>query len=55
MTDELKKDEGILKDSEVSGKVREIGPAEEVRRKNNHYRDSRTNLGKGKPSEIVVD
>ena len=52
---EESKDKGILDDSKVSGKVREIGPAEEVRRANNHYRDSRVNLGKGKPSEIVVD
>ena len=51
---EESKDKGILNDSKVSGKVREIGPAEEVRRANNHYRDSRTNLGKGKPSDVVI-
>lgn len=53
--DEQKKDENILKDSCVTGTPREIGPAEKVRRENNQYRDSRTNLGKGKPSDIVVD
>jgi hypothetical protein len=55
MEKEAKKDEGVLSDSLVTGKVREIGPAEAIRRKNNHYRDSRVNLGKGKPSDIVVD
>jgi len=53
---EESKDKGILKDSEVTGtKKREIGPAEAVRRANNHARDMRVNLGTGKPSEIVVD
>jgi hypothetical protein len=54
--DEAKKDKGILKDSEVTGTTRrEIGPAEQIRRANNHARDGRTNLGRGKPSEIVTD
>jgi len=44
-----------LDDSAVTGtKKREIGPAEAIRRKNNHFRDSRVNLGTGKPSEVVV-
>lgn len=45
-----------LKDSEVDGtKKREVGPAEKSRQKNNHARDGRTNLGTGKPAEVVVD
>jgi hypothetical protein len=47
--------DSTLSDSEVSGKRREIGPAELVRRKNNlGSRDVRTNLGRGKPSDITV-
>jgi hypothetical protein len=44
-----------LADSQVSGTRREIGPAEQIRRANNHYRDSRSNLGKGKPSSVVTE
>ena len=45
-----------LEDSKVSGiKRREIGPAEAVRRANNHARDSRTVQGTCKPSEITTD
>lgn len=56
MTDEAKKDKGILDDSLVTGtKKRERGPAEKVRQANNHARDGRTNLGTGKPSDVVTD
>lgn len=42
--------------SKVTGtKRREIGPAEAVRRANNHARDSRTVQGTCKPSEITTD
>jgi hypothetical protein len=45
-----------LSDSLVDGaKRRERGPAEKARNKNNSSRDGRTNLGVGKPSNIVVD
>jgi hypothetical protein len=44
-----------LEDSKVDGvKRREVGPAEKVRRANNQSRDARTNLGVGKPADIVV-
>jgi hypothetical protein len=45
-----------LEDSKVDGgKRRDVGPAEKVRRENNAIRDGRTNLGVGKPAEIVID
>jgi len=45
-----------LSDSQVDGtKKRERGPAEKARQVNNHARDGRTNLGTGKPAEVVVD
>jgi hypothetical protein len=48
--------DSTLEASKVTGtKRREIGPAEAVRRANNHARDGRTNLGTGKPSEVVTD
>jgi hypothetical protein len=44
-----------LADSEVTGtKKREIGPAEAVRRKNNHSRDGRSVLGSNYPADITV-
>jgi hypothetical protein len=56
MENEAKKDEGVLNDSAVPvSKRHEVGPAEMIRRKNNAFRDGRTNLGTGKPSDIVVD
>ena len=46
----------VLEESKVTDTTkRTIGPAEAVRRANNHARDGRTNLGTGKPSEVVVD
>jgi hypothetical protein len=45
-----------LSDSEVQNATRrDVGPAEKARRKNSQLRDARTNLGVGKPSNIVVD
>jgi hypothetical protein len=42
-------------DSVAEGtKRREVGPAEQARRKANAQRDGRTNLGNGKPSAIVI-
>lgn len=56
---EVKRDQSTkasLSDSVVDGtKRREVGPAEVARRKNNQSRNSRTNLGVGKSSTVVVD
>jgi hypothetical protein len=47
--------DSLLEESKATGtKKREIGPAEAVRRASNHGRDSRVNLGTGKPSGIEV-
>jgi hypothetical protein len=47
--------DSTLEDSAVTGaKRREIGPAEAIRRKNNHSRDNRTALGTGKSSDVVI-
>ena len=47
--------DSTLDDSKVTGKPREIGPAEKVRRANNlGARDSKTNLGRGKSATVTV-
>ena len=51
-----KSDDSTLDESKVTGTSnREIGPAEAVRRANNHSRDKISNLGKGKPSSVVTE
>jgi hypothetical protein len=49
-----KKKKVTLEDSVVTSFKAEVGPAEKVRRQNAQTRDRRTNLGKGKPSTVVV-
>lgn len=46
--------DSTLEESAVSGKRREIGAAELVRRKNNRSRDNRTVLGTNYPADITV-
>lgn len=42
-------------DSQVTHPVKEVGPAEKVRRKNNNLRNQSAALGKGKTSIVETD
>jgi hypothetical protein len=44
-----------LDEAEVTGKTRTQEKPDQVRRKNSQYRDSRSRLGKGKSSTVVID
>jgi hypothetical protein len=46
--------DSTLSGSEVSGKRREIGAAEKIRRANAHSRDNRTTLGTNFPADVTI-